>query len=506
MSALIATEGLFEPEEDASCTARRRAASNRDAPAGSLRELLAVAMPLVLSSGSLSLMNVIDRIFLTHYSTDALAAASPAGMLHWTAMSLVIGMASCVTAFVAQYDGAGRKHRAAASLWQGIYVSLSAGLIFLAVVPLAPAIFEWAGHAPRVQELEVEYFSVLCYGAVPMTLCTALGGFYSGRGRTWTVLAVNALLAATNTLLAWFLVLGPPRMGIRGAALATVTAYVVAVAAYFLLLTRRNERIEYGVWANRKFDGELFGRLVRYGLPSGCQFFADIAAFTLFLFLIGRLGPLQQAATNLAFNLNGLAFVPLLGMGTAVMSLVGRRIGEGRPELAVRTTWKAFALGGGWMLAFGAAYLTFPDLMLAPYAGEASSAAANFAAIRDTTVELLHYVALYAFFDAMVVIFSNAVRGAGDTRFPMVFMLVTSWGVMLGPVWVASYYGKNSLGFSWSMCTVAVVVGGVGMMTRFARGRWKGLSMIESDPVSESNPVLLIPGDQPEPAFEAAAV
>lgn len=510
MSAPLATDGLTAQDEEASCPGtragvpapsepdHRRASPDR---AGSFGELLRVALPLVLSSGSLSLMHVIDRIFLTRYSTDALAAATPAGMLHWTAMSLVIGTATCVTAFVAQYDGAGRKHRAAAALWQGVYLSFTAGLIFLAVVPFSPQIFRWAGHAPAVRNLEIEYFNVLCYGAVPMTLCTALAGFFSGRGRTWVILGVNALLAATNTLLAWLLVFGVgpfPELGMRGAALATVTAYVIAAATYFLLLTRKSES-DYAVWSNRRFDRELFGRLVRFGLPSGGQYFVDIAAFALFLFMVGRLGPTQQAATNLAFNLNGIAFVPLMGLGTAVMSLVGRRVGEARPDLAVRSVWKAFALGGGWMLFFGLLYLTIPDLMLAPYAPQPEPGRpANFPEIRNATVGLLHYVSLYAFFDAMIVVFSCAVRGAGDTRFPMLFLLVINWGLMFGPVAVADHYRRNSLDFSWGMCTVAVVIGGLGMMARFLRGRWKTMRLIEthpragsaSDPNIDAEPLL----------------
>src|SRR5690606_36630541 len=187
-----------------------------------------------------------------------------------------------------------------------------------------------------------------------------------------------------------------------------------------------------------------------------------------------------QKGTNLAFNLNGLSFVPLMGLGTAVMSIVGRRIGEGRPELAARTVWSAFALGGGWMLAFGVAYVAVPDLILAPYAAGVDPA--EFAPIRDTTVILLRYVAVFALFDAMVVVFSSAVRGAGDTRFPMIVMLVTSWGLMLAPVVMAEWLGRNSLHFSWMMSTIGYVTGGLVMVTRFLRGRWKHIRIIEPEP------------------------
>ena len=458
-------------------------AVSADPPVGSLRELLYVAIPLMISAGSLSLMNTIDRIFLTWYSTDALAAATPAGLLHWTAMSLVIGTATCVTTFVAQYEGAGRKDRVAAAVWQGVWLSLAAGLIFLAVVPLSPRIFAWAGHAPAVQELEIAYFGVLCYGAVPMTLCTALGGFYSGRGRTMTVMGVNIVLALTNIVLDWLLIFGHgpfPALGMRGAALATVIAYICAACCYFILLSRSRVRDEYAFWSAWRWDGDLFRKLLAIGLPTGGQFFAGIAGFTLFLLIVGRLGPLLQKATNLAFNLNGLAFVPLMGLGTAVMAIVGRRVGEGRPALATRSVWWAFALGGGWMFLFGVCYYVIPDLMLAPYAAGADPA--EFARIRDVAVVLLRYVALFAFFDAMVVVFSCAIRGAGDTRFPLICTLFTNWGVMLAPVAIADALGRNTLTFSWIMCTSAIMISGHVLLIRFLRGRWKTMRVIESAP------------------------
>lgn len=473
--------------------AMQTAEETQPAP-GSFRELWQVALPLVLSSGSLSLMFVIDRVFLTWYSTDALAAAVPAGLLHWTVISVLIGTVLYVNTFVAQYDGAQRKDRVVASVWQGIYLSLTAALSLLLVVPFASSIFELVGHAPPVQKMETQYFSILCMGAAPITLATAMSCFYSGRGKTQTVMCVNFAAVAVNIGLDYGLIFGKgplPGMGIRGAALATVASQVTSVLIYSVLFYRAREKAGYRIFKYRGFDRELFGRLIRYGLPTGLQFLADIAGFALFIFLVGKIGTTELAATNLAFNLNSMAFIPMFGLGTAVMTLVGRRIGEGRPDIAVRTTWLGFAAVGVYMFAFAGVYLFLPDVILYPYA--AGSSAAEFAPIRAQVITLLRFVALFSFFDGMAIVFSSAVRGAGDTRFSLVFTFLTGWLLMVLPTVVAWRAFGGSLVVSWGACTTYIVVLGIGFMIRFQSGKWMSMRVIEQTAADVAMPTEPLP-------------
>ena len=138
--------------------------------------------------------------------------------------------------------------------------------------------------------------------------------------------------------------------------------------------------------------------------------------------LVGRIGRDTLAATTLVFNVNTLSFLPMIGLGTAVMTLVGRRVGEGRAELAVRTTWLAFKLSSVYMICIAILYLFLPNLLMSPYA--AYSDPSTFAQIRVFVVILLRFAAVFAFFDAMLIVFSSAVQGAGDTRFCLLFTLV----------------------------------------------------------------------------------
>jgi MATE family multidrug resistance protein len=450
---------------------------------GGMRELLAIALPLVLSSGSLTLMHVIDRIFLMWSSTEAMAAAMPSGLLHWTVMSIFIGTATYVNTFVAQYDGAGKKDRVVAAVWQGVYMSVVSGAIVTAVfVPLSPLIFAAAGHTPAVQALEVEYFSILCFGAVPMITAAALSAFFSGRGRTQVLMWVNTGIAAVNIVLDYVMIFGVgpfPEMGIRGAAIATVISQVAGVGMYVAVIVRDRNRDGYDVVRHRAFDRELFGRLLRYGLPTGLQFFSDIAGFLVFIFLIGQIGVAEQAATNLVFNLNALAFIPMMGFGTAVMTLVGKRIGEQRPQLAVRTTWLAFGLCSVYMLIFCAIYVFLPDVILYPYA--VKSTPAEFAPIRELSHVLLLFVALYSFFDGMVIVFGSAVRGAGDTQFSLVFTIIAGWSLMVAPTWIVWNWFEADLLAAWWAVSVYILVAGFGFLIRFQMGQWKTMRVIEAD-------------------------
>ena len=190
----------------------------------------------------------------------------------------------------------------------------------------------------------------------------------------------------------------------------------------------------------------------------------------------------DMAATSLAFALNTLTFAPMIGASMAVSTLVGQRLGANQPEAAARTTWTAFKLTAIYIGGFCCVYLFLPDLILLPYA--ANSSPAEFASLRERVIVLLRFVALYSIFDAMNMIFGSAIRGAGDTRFAMLF--ATSNGVLLLVLPTFAYYhlwGPNLL-VAWSCMTLYLVVVGTGFCLRFLGGHWKTLRVIET-PVDE---------------------
>ena len=130
---------------------------NRWSCEGGYREVLILAFPLIVSTGAWSVQHFVDRMFLTWYAPEAIAAVTPAGMLNFTIMSLFIGTASYVNTFVAQYHGAKMFERIGPALWQGLYVAVIGGLLHFLLIPLAGNIFSFIGHNKLVQQYETRY-------------------------------------------------------------------------------------------------------------------------------------------------------------------------------------------------------------------------------------------------------------------------------------------------------------------------------------------------------------
>ena len=363
---------------------------------GGYGKLLRIAGPLILSTATHSVQMFVDRMFLSWYSPASIAAAMPAGMLSFALFSLFIGTAGYATTFVAQYSGAGMRDRIGPVVWQGMYVAAIGGIFCTALAPASGWVFRLIGHAPAVQELEAAYLRILCLGAFFPVASTALGGFFSGRGKVWPVMWINVAATAVNVTLNYLLIFGVgrfPEMGIRGAAVATVASQAFAFGLYLTLILRRSVAVQY---CTRRFrlDVSLFRRLLRFGVPSGIQYLVDFGGFTVFLMVVGRIGTPELAATNIAFNINSLAFMPMLGLGMAVNVLVGQYIGDKRPGVATTTTWNGFRMSMLYMGSIAVLYVTIPGVFAGLFAPRNDRA--SFEAIRSTTVVLLRFVALYS--------------------------------------------------------------------------------------------------------------
>jgi MATE family multidrug resistance protein len=447
---------------------------------GGGREVMRVALPLILSSSFMTLQVTIDRILLSEYSADAVAAAMPALLLFWTPFALLQNIANYATTFVAQYTGAGRPHRVGPAVWQSLYFSVAAGLAFMLIVPLAGPLVALGQHSPAIQELEVIYLRCLGFAALPALVMASVNSFFAGRGKSWIVLLVEGAGFSVNAVLAYAWIFGHwgfPAMGIEGAGWATVVGSATSAAFALTLFFQPRFQKTFQTLSGWRFDGALFLRMMRFGFPNGLQWMLDGLAFTFFLFLVGRLGKVELAATNITFSINMLAVLPMLGMGNGVSILVGQRLGQNRPALAQRVTWVGFGMAWIYMSAIAALYALFPQAFLYFFANSESDWP-NIAALVPV---LLKFVAVYSLFDSMNLTFSFALRGAGDTRFVTAISLILAWPLMVLPTW-AALGNESAIYWAWTFVTGYIIMLGFIFMLRFIAGKWKSMRVIEQAP------------------------
>lgn len=441
--------------------------------------VMALALPLVLSTASWTIMHFIDRVFLTWHSTEAIAAAMPAGMTHFAAICLPLGIAGYANTFVAQYFGAHQPRRIGALVWQGIHLGLLSVPVYLATISFAPNFFDWVGHPVVVRQYEVDYFQSMAYGAGAAVIAAAMASLFTGIGQTRVVMAVDIAASALNVLLDYLLIFGYaglPELGIVGAGIATSIAQWSKVLAYALIMALPAYRQPYALFENCRFQPRLAYQLLRYGGPSGLQVLIEVVAFTLVSFQMGRLGEVALAATTIAFSINAIAFVPMLGLGIAVSTMVGQQLGAGRPRMAERATWTSLTIGAVYTTVIGAWYLIFPDAFLMAHAAGSSE---DFQQLRQTCYHLLRFVAAYCVLDMVQIVFASAIKGAGDTRF------VLSATVAVSPVpvilaWWGVEHWQWGLSALWWVVTIWIWALGAIYFARFHFGPWRGMRVIDS--------------------------
>ena len=453
------------------------------------REVMAISLPLVASMGSITLMQFTDRIFLANYSVDAITAALPAGIASFTFISFFMGVVNYTNAFVAQYTGAKALNRVGASVWQGIYFSAFAAVLLAALVFLSGNLFDLIGHSPNIRSLEVTYFNILTLGAGLTVLGSAMTCFYTGRGLTRTVMFVHIAGALVNIPLDYCLIngIGPfPELGITGAAIATVTSSAVIVLILTILIFSPANQARFDTWNSRAFDNELFGRLMRFGLPSGIQFFLEIFGFTFFIQMLGRLGDLELAASNIVLSIETLAFLPMVGFHIGTATLVGQAIGRGSPEEGEYSTTSALHITLVYMMLLASAFIFMPEPLLGLFKANHYTPE-QYADIMNLGVILMRFVAVFCFFDALNLIFSGAIKGAGDTRFIMWTIGALSVGVMIIPVYLAIEVFDAGIYTAWTLVTFYVSTLGLAFMLRYRHGKWKKMRVIESQPYLAGN-------------------
>lgn len=448
----------------------------------SYRAVLRIALPLIVTSASFTVQNFCDRMFLAWYSPAALQAAVPAGILVFTLLCGFMSTAAFANSLVAQYYGNGDLHSCSRSVAQAILLALFSYPLILLLLPVGRWILSLSGHAPDVMAAEKSYLTIMMAGGLMLPLSAAVSSFFSGRGLTKVIMLCAMLGTLLNLILNGFLIfgLGPfPRMGAAGAALASViSGFVSPVIMLFLFFSKKTDRL----YATRRlfyFDGPLFRRLLRFGVPAGVHMMLDIGSFSLFVLLVGRLGETAFLAANIALSVNMIAFMPSIGIGQAAGTLVGQHIGRRDFDGASAAGWRAVHIGWIYTICAALTFVLMPEVYIRLFArGDIP-----FDEIFDLARTLLVFASCWGLMDSTNLILSGALRGSGDTHFVMWYETSMAWFFFAAGELVIVLVLKLGVIAAWAWALVYISLLAVGMIARFRTKHWQQIELIERAPV-----------------------
>lgn len=447
------------------------------------KRLFSVALPLIITSASFTMLHFCDRMFLSWYSPQALQAVVPAGILSFTLISFFMALCAIANSFVAQYYGAEEYHNCSRAVVQSLFMALFSVPFIWLMIPVGIQLLAWSGHAPDVFEMEKTYLSIVLLGGLSVPLTAAASSFYGGRGRTRVIMGAHLVGNSTNVLLNWFLIFGHgpfPAMGVTGAAIASLIAGFVAPSILLgLFFSRKNHKV-YRTREMIRFDRKIFLRMLRFGLPSGIHMVLDIGSFSLFVLLLGRLGEVSFIASNIVLSVNMIAFMPAIGIGQAASVLVGQQMGRRDPVAAQTDAWRAAKVAWLYTLLINVTYLLFPEFYVQAF----SRGDVGFVHVFETARILLLLAAAWGLLEATNAVLSGALRGAGDTHFVMWFHTVVAWGVFaLGEALIVLWLDWGVFA-AWGWAVVYFAILATGWIWRMRSGRWMRIELIERNATS----------------------
>jgi putative MATE family efflux protein len=434
------------------------------------RHVLALAWPVLVQQYLITAVDLSD-FFLAGWFRPPdpsqhvayQAAQTTAGYLAWLISCFTVFVTVGSTALVARFVGArdrGAVHATNQSITLGAVFGLLGTVAGLCGVDGIVRLLGLTGDAAAFGAAYLRpIFALLVFQVVESAGIACL----VGAGDTRTGLLVRGGVAVVNLPLGWALF---HLIGFTGIALGTAISHTLGAVAVLLVLARGRAGLRLHL-AQLWPDWPLQRRLLRVSLPAGADSMSMGICQLWFLTLVNALGNTAATAHGIALRWEALGYQSGVAFGTAAMALVGQNLGADRADRAARAGWMAFALGLAVMCTMGATFCTFARPMFLLFAPNPEQSQ-----VIDLGVPVLRLVAFAMPAVACTIVLAYALRGAGDTRVPMLFTWVGFLGVRLP---LAYWLTATPLGLygAWLAMFADLYVRGALFLKRFIGGRWQ---------------------------------
>lgn len=432
-----------------------------------------LAWPVVVSRSTQVIVGLADALMVAHLGQEALAATTAGANNTFLVLILPIGTVFIVQSFASQLLGRGDPGGARRYALYGLMIAVFAQAISMLALPLIEPTLALFEYEPEVRSLMSSYLVYRLLSAGAAVGLEALGAYYGGLGRTRVPMIANLVAMIGNIALNWVLIdgnLGAPALGVAGAAIASSISTAIAFVGLLMYFLASGA-------IPRPALLEL-GRTLRFGLPSGLNWFFEFAAYNVFVnVVVVGLGTSTLAALMSVMQINSVSFMPAFGIASAGAILVGQAIGKEDRDDVPRLVRMTFATAALWQGVVGLGYIAIPEILFAPFA----SAETSREALMDAGVRMLVLSAGWQLFDSAATALAESLRAAGDTTWPLAARVILAWVIFVP----GSYAGVRMLhgGDTAAIASLIVYLAMLALVLylRFRTGRWRTHELVEPE-------------------------
>lgn len=449
------------------------------------KEYIRIALPSVMEAVLISLINMMDTVMVSGLGTDAVAAVGLVGQPRMIMLCLFFALNTGITAVVARRKGENLPERANAAVRTSILMMVvMSALLMVVLLPLAGPLMCFAGaEEGRTLAPSIEYFTILGWAlpfqALSMGLCAAQRGV----GNTKLTMQVNITSNIVNVVFNFLLIngIGPfPKLGVRGAAIATFIGLVVGfLLSVYAMVSKRTDFLHLSLTGSWKPEPESFRALTKIGSSAMVEQLAFRIGFFAYAKIVAGLGTDAFAAHQITCQFMNLSFSFADGLGIAGTSLVGQMLGRRRKDLAhiYGTLTQRFS----FLIALGLAsiciFLRGPLVSMFISSGDSEH-------VRVMAESIMIVLGIIQPLQMISVVTSGALRGAGDVRYTARVSFLTI--AVIRPVFafLGVYVGATLLGdmglaltLAWcaTLCDMTVRV--TLFMRRYISGKWHDIKV-----------------------------
>ncbi len=437
------------------------------------KKIFILALPAILEMSLNTMLGVADTLMISRIiGKEGLAAVGFANQIFFTLIFIFSSFNAGATAMIARSYGERNYKRLNKIMGQNLTLNTSIGLVvFFLTFIFAGNILSVYDITPQVKSLGVTYLKIVAYSQLFMFISFAMAASLRGAGDTKTPMYITGSANILNIIGNYVLMTGFwffPDMGIAGAALSTTISRILASIAYIFVVFNIKEKLQLK-FENLKLTKEILQPLWNFSYAAGLEQLSMQLAFFLNGIIVSILTTTSEAAFRILINIESISFMPAIGTSIATATLVGKHLGEKRPEESLKTGFTAAGLGIIWGLFMGTIFLLFPEPIIRIFTTETVVVEASLKTLRIAGINQAPL--------AFMIIMAGALRGTGDTKGVMIITAMRLWLMFVPLTYLFTILLQQGVTGVWYAEISSFVVFSFVIFKRFKAMEWTEIRM-----------------------------